>query len=453
MRWPKPDENAIRLMREAGVDIVVAPLVPGQEVKSLALPVLAEVPAESAQVAGARSAGYLGAVVTAAGDRKAFEQFVRAQQGFVRLVYLKPQQLAWDVSPAHAVLEAGMWPGIEAIDPSVAGATEKPWLNANLHVYAYLRGLYPARMPLLAFPEQEDPKRFDTVEIALAEAFAAGGNAVLRMPEAYRLALLNGERRAAEAWKSFAAVASFVKLNAGRRRWPDASTVAMLATDWEESEELLKMAFRNNVALRVLASDAISPRTGGGLRLIAAPNLTLPPETVKGLLNFSKSGGIVMASPATEKSPLSWAASAGRKIRAEPARDVFANGAGVVYTYRAPLYDPAEFALDLRDAAGQDRVTGTGLHWLDFRIWNSGTILGLLSRNAQGETMLVLIQYGNERDLEILAGVRGRFRSATLEHPNGNKPESLVLQRRHGGVELDLRRWKRLALVVLKEQR
>lgn len=458
--WPSPDAATFRLLREIGADAVITPLtanLPRGEER--ALRVIAELPAGTSlhQLPGllrqARAGGFDAAAVPATGDAPSFRHLIETERGFVRYAYLKPEQLDWDVTPAQAVLQAGIWPGLHHLDTSKAGASERPWLDANLNLYAYLHSFYPHRLPMLSYRPEKPSSQYETVEIALAEAYAGGGNVVLFVPEPYREALRRSNPRAVAAWKSLALTAAFLKHHATLTRRANGARVGVLSSSLEQAEELLNLAYRDNLAPTVLPVNRLPQLAASQYRVIVAANLPISVDAAQRLLRFAADGGNVITAPPPERKPAGWWSAAGaRKVRGEPGYDVYAIGKGKVYAYHEAVLDPAEFALDVREVAGLDNPQGAGLHGLDFRLWNTGTILGALHRDS-GETVLILTSYGSHRDYDLLVGVRGQFQSATFEDVRGGGPQPLPLMLREGRVELDLKGFRRTAIIVLREKK
>jgi hypothetical protein len=450
LAWPAPEAQAVKLAGELGAGTLIihhpdgaAPQRPG------ALKILAEIPAEAAAVEAARRNGYDGAAVAAVGARAQFTAFLQAQAGFVRVVYLKPEQLDWDVRPAQAVLRHGQWPGLKpAGGGEEAGATERPWLVGNLHLYAYLRALYPARTPVLHFVPEEQAARNEGVEVALAEAFAGGGEVVVELPEIYRTGLQKGDARASRSWKSLCELSGFLSSQARLPRAGGAARTAIVAGPLdEETEEFLNLAYRNNLSPEVLPAGRVRTEAAG-LRIVAAVNRALSAQDARQLELFARSGGAVLTSPPMGEALKPWWG-AGKKLRSEGPRDVYQVGKGIVYAYREGFVDPSQFASDLREASGVDNPAGYGLNGLDFRLWNAATVLGVLHRAAGGRT-LILVSYGRRVDHDFLVGVRGRVTSGTFTGP-GKPPALLHLMPWDWRVEWNQDGLSRVGIFTLKE--
>lgn len=450
LAWPAPEAQAVKLASELGAGTLLvhhpdgaAPARPGT------LKILAEIPAEAAAVEAARQNGYDGAAVAASGTEAQFKAFLQAQAGFVRVVFLKPEQLGWDVRPAQAVLRHGQWPGLKSAGGAAeAGATERPWLVGNLHLYAYLRALYPARTPVLHFVPEEQSARNEGVEVALAEAFAGGGEVVLELPEIYRTGLQKGDARASQAWKSLCELSGFLSGQASLRRAGGGARTAIVAGPLdEETEEFLNLAYRNNLSSEVLPAGRVRAEATG-LRIVAVVNRLLSAQDARQLELFARSGGSVLTSPPMGEALKPWWG-AGKKLRNEGPRDVYQVGKGIVYAYREGFVDPSQFASDLREASGVDNPAGYGLNGLDFRLWNAGTTLGVLHR-ADGGRTLILVSYGRRVDHDFLVGLRGRVTSGTFTGP-GKPPAPLHLMPWDWRVEWNQEGLSRVGIFTLKE--
>ena len=125
-------------------------------------------------------------------------------------------------------VKAGVWPGARAsarnADGSFSGgASRRAWIDANGYLVAWTKALFPGRAPLLAYlPDshagiaQGQVIAYDSLELALIDAWAAGGNYLLAPDAAYRNALLRGDPAAAAAWSQLGLTARCRDLR-GRR--------------------------------------------------------------------------------------------------------------------------------------------------------------------------------------------------------------------------------------------
>jgi len=452
IRWPEADAACVSLLRQLGAAAVWLPLeAPGEPSPFLdacrraGIRVIAELgAADTAKLAEARRAGFAGATFKAAGDERQIRKLASEQSGWELFVYLKPEQIHWRVEPARPVLLAGLWPGSRRSDPTLAGASQAVWLDANSYLVAYLRGLFPDRDALLGYRPDEDAGiakdqrvPYNSVELALAEAAAAGGNFVLTLPEHYRQALLKGETRAQTAWNALVQTARFLNQYAETFRRPSAARVAVAAWSLEDCAEILNLLYRNNVSPAVVGANRIP--APGRFQILVTVGMGSYPDGVDRALEFARAGGKVLAVPASgDEKP--WWATAARRTRSEEGRDIYSLGKGIIIAYREPVSDPGEFALDVIDVMG----------WRtrDLRIWGAGAVIGLLHRHDGGRLSIELLNYGGfERD--FLVRVEQRFRQASLRTPQA-PPLPLRAAQRGSGTEIEVPGVNRVASLLLE---
>jgi hypothetical protein len=410
-------------------------------------------------VDGARAAGFGAVALEAEGvfsDEKALGSFLGGLKGLEALVFLKAEQVDWRVAPAQAVLRAGQWPGSRGApsfrrgDTEVASASREPWLDANSYLIAWLRGTHPERGAWLGYRPDEAAgvKKdravpYESLELALAEAYAAGGNVVLAVPEKYQAALAAGEESALSAWRALGQTARFLKQHTDTFRQPGAARVAVAAGTFEQSGEVLNMAYRRNACPEVFSARAVPLLDQSRFRVVVVANVP-PPAGVnlKRVLGFAQGGGVLMAAPAAAGNPSWWLAPGARKIRSDEDRDVYSVGKGQVIAYREPVQDPSEFALDVIDALG--------VRTRDLRLWNASSVIGLLHRARGGPLAVTLINYGFPRTFEFPVRVEGVYQKATLTAPGGEPARQLKAVKRATGTEITVDRLGRLALIALE---
>lgn len=471
--WPfGHDPRHVQLLREAGVTVVLLPWPGAPSAVSFAQacqaagirPVADLSAASSAEEARAfaeraRGAGFTGVALEGAAfrDEKALAAFASGLKGLDALVFLKPDQLHWRVAPALAVLREGQWPGVRRTrersrseNVMISSASREPWLDANSYLVAYLRGLFPERAALVGYrPDEAAGVKADrllpyhSLELALAEAFAAGGNVVLHPPDKHHAALLAGREEMVAAWRALGQTARFLKQRAEWFRAPAASTVVVAAGALEQSGEILNMLHRRNACPAVVSAATIPALERDRWRAVVVANVAPPPEAGrKSILNYARAGGLVLTAPASEGAPAWWLVKGARKTRTDEDRDWYALGKGTVVAYREPVQDPHEFALDVIDAVGV-RVR-------DLRVWSAGTVIGLLKRLPGGQLGLALINYGPPIALDFPVRVEGRFGTAMMYEPAAEASRPLKVAKRSSGTEIVVDRLGRLGVVVLQ---
>lgn len=443
--WPEASPEAVRRAAELGAKVLIVPQAGKAPDVPQGMEAVAVVPADAGAISAAKRSGFHGVMIEAPETEAALRSLLQQHGPFVRLVSLAPSQAHWNVSPAQAVVRAGHWPGLMALGGE-AGATEQPWINANLHCFAWLEGFFPQRPPVLDYEPPAESMQYEGAEIALAEAWAFGGSVVLRLPPAYREGLLKGDARARAAWERLRGVAAFLRQE-GQGQRQSASSLAVLVPQWdEEFGEILNLAWRQQLSPRVFRTEDFMPAPG--LRLVAVANHTPPQQAQARLREFVTAGGHLLVTPAPGEPLKAWWGAA-EPLSKEGGIETYRIGRGTVRVMEEPALDPFIFALDLREQLGMDNPLGRGLHGLDLRLWNAPAVLPVLRRQKSGELMAVLIGYGRWIDHDFLAGARGRFRSARMEQPGSAAPVKLMP--RSGRVEWDQPGLHRIAVITLEE--
>lgn len=471
VRWPAGHEvRHVQLLKEAGVTVALLawPGAPATEPFAKACQAAGIAPVAELAAAQnpdqaralrerARAAGFAGIAVEADAfpDEKALAAFLAERKGLDALVFLKPEQIHWRVAPAHAVLREGQWPGIRRLpdrrsaeDFQVSSASREPWLDANSYLVSFLRAWFPERAALLGYRPDEaagvKPDRmlpYYSLELALVEAMAAGGNVILSLPERHHAALLAGHAEALAAWRGLASLAAFLRQHGEWFREPPGSSIVVAAGALEQSGEILNMLYRRNASPAVVPVTAIPPLSPGRYRAAAAANVPPPPAGQKRLLDFARAGGLLMTAPA-EGASAWWVTRDARQTRAQADRDWYALGKGMLVAYREPVLDPHEFALDVIDAVG--------IRVRDLRVFTMGTVIGLIKRPAAGRLILVLLNYGSSLRDYIPVRVEGRYRQAALYEPASAAPQPLKVAGRASGTEIVINRLGRVAVVILE---
>ncbi len=424
----------------------------------LAVPGLAQIAdistPDAQAVRAAQKAGFDAAAVPAPADEAELKKLLEEFRDFIVIVYLTPEQVGWKTAPAHAVLRSGVWPGIVPTDTSKAGATEHVWLDADTSLYAQLRAQYPARRAVLGYRPDKDggvpetrsvPAR--SVEVALADAYAAGGSVILSLPLDYRVALGKNDARALESWKTLAEVRAFVSERLAITDTPLAGRTAVICGTIEQTGEILNLAFRKNLCPVPLAKPEF---TTARFDIVVAANIEVPPVMADNLARFAMAGGSVIAAPAGEEKSPWWTRRGWKKLRAEPDRDVYAAGRGMVYAYHDTVMDPGAFALDVKELAGQLSQPGIGVKNYDLRLWTADTVLGTLHRLSPTSIAVVLTAYGTPLRHEFLVSVRGAFKRARYE-TIGVPAKPVELMKRPGRVEFTLTQLSRIGILTLEE--
>jgi hypothetical protein len=349
---------------------------------------------------------------------------------------------------AGVALTDGIWPGI-ARPPAVAGrgdetasASVDPWVDANGYWIGYMRALYPKRPPVLGYlPDKLGDRSvpYDSLELALIEAWTAGGNYLLALEPNYRGALLRNEPRAKAAWAQLGTTARWLQENIALFRQPVLPVVTALVDSGEATAEIGNLLYRRNVSPALCAAAALPPPAPENrLALVAADLVQSGPDLIRRLIAHAQAGTSVITAGVPREQLLR---NGGLKpVRSEPDREFFAAGKGQVIAYRSSIDDPSEFALDVIDIITHKRRA--------VRLWNAPAAIALVTDSPRrGERLLHVINYGAPLDMEVQARVQGHFTKAMLLRPDGTSTP-LAPARRGTTTEVFLPGLKRVAVVL-----
>ena len=366
-------------------------------------------------------------------------------------IRLSPLAEAGSVGPGETVAtKAGVWPGAQAGARGggafVAGATSRAWVDANGYLIAYLRALYPQQAPVLGYLPDRDSGiaegkviNYDSLELALVEAWSAGGNYVLAPDKAYREALVAGNEAALTAWKRLGRTAAWLKEHPYLFNGPNDGAITVLVEPGDATAEIANLMYRHS-ASPDLVSAARPPAPDPARRpiLVAAGIHSVSAGLSKILLAHAHAGVTVVTDTCDERAW--WRVSGIKLLRQFEDREFYSLGSGRVLAYKEPVADPGEFAQDVLDLAAGHRAV---------RLWEMSAAIATVSRPNARSATLRLVNYGSPARSEVMVHVRGSFSSATAMRPE-SEPLPLRTYRRGGETEVMLPALTRLAVVEFK---
>jgi hypothetical protein len=409
IRWPDADPSHVALMKQAGVTAVVL-----------------DAPNEAfSQACSAASIGVLPA----------------SHFRFVKVTDLEG-------SGSNTVLTDGNWPGVtrpptvDGRGDETASASREPWVDANGYWVGYLRALYPQRPALLGHvPDLGDRSvPFDTLELALIEAWVAGGNYILAVEPHYRQALLRQDSKALAAWSQLGRTAKWLQEHIALFRQPSLPIITALVEPGAQTAEIANLLYRRNASPLLWNASAPPPPDDPGSRLaLVAANLKPPaPAVTQQILAHARAGASLVVAG---RQPW-WKAPDLQPVRSEEDRDFFGLGKGQVIAYHRPVVDPSEFALDVIDVVTHKQRA--------VRLWNAPAVIALATASPRtGERLVHLVNYGKPVDTELQARVQGHFTSATLMRPEG-EPIPLKPAKRGSTTEVFVPELQRLSVLVFR---
>jgi hypothetical protein len=347
-------------------------------------------------------------------------------------------------------VKAGVWPGARAsarnADGSFSGgASQRAWIDANGYLVAWTKALFPGRAPLLAYLPDADAGiaqgqviTYDSLELALIDAWAAGGNYLLAPDAAYRKALLGGDPAATAAWSQLGRTARWLKENQDLLRQPPLSTITVLIERGDTAAEIAALMFRQSGSPELVSTERVPLPDASRRPIVVAAGIDPPsPDLGKRLLAHANAGASLVVDGGDASSW--WKAPGIKPARQFQDRGFYTLGAGRILAYKESIIDPGDFALDILDLAALRRPV---------RLWDASAVIAMASQaGARGNLILRLVNYGSPTRGDIMAQVRGIYGSATLLRP-GQPSVTLRTCRRGENTDVLVPGFRRLALVV-----
>lgn len=338
------------------------------------------------------------------------------------------------------VLKHGSWPGVLR-PPSVDGrgdetasASREPWVDANSFWIYYARTMHPERPAVLGYKAEDLGDRgvpFDSLELALAEAWTAGGNYIMSLEPNFRTGLLKRDDKALTAWKQLGRTGAWLREHRPMFQQPVVPIISLLVEDGEETPELANLMYRRNASPALWRADAI-PQPGICEVLVAAnlERVTAPDK----ILAHAAGGATVVATGDW------WKKAAAKPVKSEEDRDYYSVGKGRIVAYKEAVSDPSEFALDVIDLCTHKKRA--------VRLWNAPAVIAVATDSPRkGERLVHLVNYGSAIDSDVQLRVQGRYRKATLMRPEAG-PTVLPAAGRGSTTEVQVPALRRVATLV-----
>jgi hypothetical protein len=348
-------------------------------------------------------------------------------------------------------VKAGVWPGARATARNAdgtfnGGASQRAWIDANGYLVAWTKALFPGRGPLLAYlPDsdagiaQDQVIPYDSLELALIDAWAAGGNYLLAPDAAYRNALLRGDAAATAAWSQLGQTARWLKENQELFRQPLVNTITVLVERGGNTAEIASLMFRHSGSPQLVSAGHVPLPDASRRSIVVAAGIKPPSKELAKLLLAHANAGASVVVDGGDKSPW-WKAPGLKAGRQFEDRGFYTLGAGRILVYKDAIVDPGDFAMDVLDLAASRRPV---------RLFDAFAVIAMVSQAGAGANRtLRLVNYGSAGRGDIMAQVRGIYKSATLLRP-GQPPVTLRTSLRGENMDVPVPGFRRLALVVL----
>ena len=334
-------------------------------------------------------------------------------------------------------LKAGLWPGIRSAgrrrspDGEVSSASSEPWVDSNGYLVACQRAT--GKPAVLAYSLGDAATRmvaFETLEIALAEAWMMGGNFALEVEDRYLRGLRSSDAKALAAWTKLGRTAAWLKQNSTWFGRPAMPVITALYDGRGPSRELANLLFRRNASPAIVATP---PPPSPQIKALVAASITPPEAKIKAaILAHAFAGAIVVVDADW------WQTPGALSIRQEDDREVFSLGKGQVVAYRKRIAEPSEFALDVIDLVTHRQRP--------LRLWNAPAIIGVATQGVRTGIILTLLNYGVNVPEDIQAHVLGTYTRALLHSP-GTAPTLLKTAKRAAMTEVFIPKLERACAI------
>jgi hypothetical protein len=354
-----------------------------------------------------------------------------------------------ELAGVSVAIKTGLWPGAHPTSRGAdggfsAGASQRAWIDANGYLVAWTKALAPGRAPVLGYLPDSDAGiakdqviAYDSLELALIDAWSAGGNYILAPDAAFREALLRRDTNATAAWARMGATARWLKRQNGLFRQPPLSTVTLLVEPGEATAETAALMFRQSGSPELIAARRTPAPDPARRPFVVAAGINPPDAKLRDRLLAHATAGATLFTDAGGESPW-WRASGVKRDRQFDDREFYTLGAGRIVAYRDAVVDPGDFALDVLDLAGERRPV---------RLWDAPAAIATVSQANGKAPVLRVVNYGSPTRADSMARIAGSWRTAELLRPD-EPPVALRTYRRGKGTEVLLPPFRRLAVVV-----
>lgn len=338
------------------------------------------------------------------------------------------------------IVRQSLWPGVRAFNENgaaAAGPTGSPWIDSNGWLVQVARAKAPGSA--IWFAHQPPANRINSpaaYSLAVADAMAFGAKWVIAFDDSLAHALASAEPAALQTWQSIVTIARWFLSQAPEGGYPPVARLAVLS----EFENPVVDDAVNLLARRQVPFLAALPQNVSRLllsRMAAIYCDSFPPES---LLQFAKSGGLLITPAPPSASAIACNPSASPRFRSCPVE----KGAWA-YSLSAPK-DPYLLASDIHLLLSrrEDLV----------RLWNAGTLYSYYREADDGTRATVdLVNYaGRVSNDEATLQIRAPYVAARWISP-GAPPKNIDVRHVSSGIEVDLPKFPVCARVELSARK
>jgi hypothetical protein len=314
---------------------------------------------------------------------------------------------------------------------SAAGPTGDPWVDSNGWKIRLHTELHRAKEIWIRAVPKASPSR-ESYLISAAEAAVHKGRWIIQLDDSLASGIAGKNPEALETWKRATSAAAFF---AEREAWLDYIPEAVIGilsdfTGQNEfmSHELLNLIARTNQQYQVILKTKATESSLRGLKAVLYADVDPPSAELRNrVLEFVKSGGMLIASPG-------WGQTPGNPVIGEdhPRYSIRHLEKGKIAFPKSDFSDPYVVAND-------SVVLISHRHDL-LRFFNGGAVGSFYTKRPDGKRAVVQMLFyasmrgGNPRSVHVA----GKYHSAKLLTLEQSEPRDIEVLNHGNGLELHL---------------
>jgi hypothetical protein len=357
-----------------------------------------------------------------------------APAGVTAIRCAERSKLDWGAPEPVLAVKDAVWPGIQPGSGGDAGPTGAPWVDSNGWFIQLARVRAPAKTLWMVVepPAMSLFGRAASYELAVADAETYGARWVVALDERLRAGLVAGNREALDTWQKIADALAFFQ---ARRHWAGYRLVSVAAVisdflgpNEELAGEILNLAARRPLPVRIIEKAQALAATFEGLKAVIYPDQEPPPEELrKKLLGFVRGGGLLVANH--KWGPAEGEVSEGDTYRRFEVRKL---GRGRLAVATEEMQDPYAVALDAHLLMSRRHDP--------LRFFNAASMNSHYTVAPEGRRALLQILNYSLRPAghPVAVSFPARYRGARLWSFEGQKAAPLETLVQERGVEIHL---------------
>lgn len=297
-------------------------------------------------------------------------------------------------------------------DEVSTGPTGVPWVNSNGWKVRLAAALNPQSAIWVDVAPETSPS--GSYPLCFADSAACGGRWIISLDDRLAAGIQGGNRQAMETWQGLARATNFFAAHDSWSDYVGAAVVGVVSNFAGENEffshELLNLLTRTLAQYRIIPRTSFSIARMAGLRAVLYPDSDPPsPDVRKQLLDFVRSGGLLITRPEwgeTPGNPATWD---------HPRYICRVLGRGRIAIAKSDSMDPYLLA--------NDTVALVSHQYDLLRFWEAGAVNAYLDMGPDGKRALVqMVFYALKLNGRLRFGgpntatvrVAGRYRAARL---------------------------------------